>query len=76
MRTSHFAPAAIGVAVVLGFASVPAAAETVIKFSHVVAESTPKGQGALLFKKLAEEQAASLAPASEPVPEPASAGGR
>lgn len=28
----------------------------VIKFSHVVAESTPKGQGALLFKKLAEER--------------------
>ena len=56
MRISHFAPAAIGVAVVLGFASVPAAAETVIKFSHVVAESTPKGQGALLFKKLAEER--------------------
>lgn len=28
----------------------------VIKFSHVVAENTPKGQGALLFKKLAEER--------------------
>ncbi|MDV7213177.1 C4-dicarboxylate TRAP substrate-binding protein DctP [Azotobacter beijerinckii] len=28
----------------------------VIKFSHVVAEHTPKGQGALLFKKLAEER--------------------
>jgi C4-dicarboxylate-binding protein DctP len=56
MRTSHFAPAAIGVAAVLGLASLPAAAETVIKFSHVVAESTPKGQGALLFKKLAEER--------------------
>jgi C4-dicarboxylate-binding protein DctP len=27
-----------------------------IKFSHVVAENTPKGQGALLFKKLAEER--------------------
>ena len=33
-----------------------AGAEIVIKFSHVVAESTPKGQGALLFKKLAEER--------------------
>lgn len=33
-------------------------AETVIKFSHVVAENTPKGQGALLFKKLAEERLA------------------
>jgi C4-dicarboxylate-binding protein DctP len=28
----------------------------VVKFSHVVAENTPKGQGALLFKKLAEER--------------------
>lgn len=27
----------------------------VIKFSHVVAESTPKGQGALKFKEVAEE---------------------
>jgi C4-dicarboxylate-binding protein DctP len=33
-----------------------AVAEIVIKFSHVVAESTPKGQGALLFKQLAEER--------------------
>lgn len=29
---------------------------TVIKFAHVVADNTPKGQGALLFKKLAEER--------------------
>lgn len=28
----------------------------VIKFSHVVADETPKGQGALLFKKMAEEK--------------------
>jgi C4-dicarboxylate-binding protein DctP len=56
MRNSLMASAAIGVAVILGFASVPASAEVVIKFSHVVAESTPKGQGALLFKKLAEER--------------------
>ncbi|PRB81003.1 TRAP transporter substrate-binding protein [Pseudomonas sp. MYb185] len=28
----------------------------VIKFAHVVADNTPKGQGALLFKKLAEER--------------------
>jgi C4-dicarboxylate-binding protein DctP len=34
------------------------AAEIVIKFSHVVAENTPKGQGALLLKKLAEERLA------------------
>ncbi|CAD5109572.1 TRAP transporter substrate-binding protein [Zestomonas carbonaria] len=30
----------------------------VIKFSHVVADDTPKGKGALLFKKLAEERLA------------------
>lgn len=28
----------------------------IIKFSHVVAENTPKGKGALLFKQLAEER--------------------
>ena len=33
-----------------------AQAEIVIKFSHVVAENTPKGKGALLFKQLAEER--------------------
>ena len=35
---------------------VQAADPIVIKFSHVVAENTPKGQGALLFKKLVEER--------------------
>ena len=34
------------------------AEEITIKFSHVVADSTPKGQGAVLFKKLAEERLA------------------
>lgn len=29
-----------------------------LRFSHVVGENTPKGQGALLFKKLAEERLA------------------
>src|SRR5476651_2825157 len=33
-----------------------AADPIVIKFAHVVADNTPKGQGALLFKKLAEER--------------------
>ena len=33
-----------------------AADPVVIKFSHVVADDTPKGQGALLFKKLVEEK--------------------
>ncbi|MNU76007.1 C4-dicarboxylate-binding periplasmic protein precursor [compost metagenome] len=36
--------------------SVMAADPVIIKFSHVVAEQTPKGQGALLFKKLVEER--------------------
>lgn len=53
-RASLAATAALALAA-LGAA--PAAwAETVIKFSHVVADSTPKGQGALMFKKLAEER--------------------
>ncbi len=34
------------------------ASEIVIKFSHVVADNTPKGQGAQLFKKLVEERLA------------------
>lgn len=38
--------------------SAQAADPIVIKFSHVVADSTPKGQGALLFKKLVEERLA------------------
>ena len=33
-----------------------AAEPIVIKFSHVVAEDTPKGKGALMFKRLAEER--------------------
>lgn len=46
-------------AVSIGLAGIATAAEPiVIKFSHVVAEHTPKGQGALLFKKLAEERLA------------------
>ena len=33
-----------------------AAEPIVIKFSHVVGDQTPKGQGALMFKKLAQER--------------------
>ncbi|HBX57242.1 C4-dicarboxylate TRAP substrate-binding protein DctP [Pseudomonas sp. UBA2684] len=33
-----------------------AEAPIIIKFAHVVADNTPKGQGALIFKKLAEER--------------------
>ena len=39
------------------FAGLAGAADPIsIKFAHVVAEHTPKGQGALMFKKLAEER--------------------
>ncbi|WP_271411652.1 C4-dicarboxylate TRAP substrate-binding protein DctP [Pseudomonas sp. Q1-7] len=54
-----FKPAlkALACALALGAAGIAQAADPiVIKFSHVVAEHTPKGQGALLFKKLAEER--------------------
>lgn len=44
-------------ALALGAAGLAQAADPiVIKFSHVVAEHTPKGQGALMFKKLVEER--------------------
>lgn len=47
---------ALGAAVALSFsASALAQNPIVIKFSHVVAESTPKGQGALKFKEVAEQ---------------------
>ncbi|MCP1605408.1 C4-dicarboxylate-binding protein DctP [Pseudomonas citronellolis] len=49
--------ALLGVLAVFGAGLAQAAeAPVVIKFSHVVAENTPKGQGALLFKRLAEER--------------------
>ena len=38
--------------------AVQAADPILIKFSHITADSTPKGQGALLFKKLVEERLA------------------
>ena len=48
---------AVVCALALGASSLALAADpVVIKFSHVVAEQTPKGQGALLFKKLVEER--------------------
>ncbi|MFP3866479.1 TRAP transporter substrate-binding protein [Pseudomonas sp. B21-047] len=44
-------------ALALGTLSLAHAADPVIiKFSHVVADQTPKGQGALMFKKLVEER--------------------
>jgi len=48
---------AAGLATLMLFASSAQAQEPiVIKFSHVVARDTPKGQGADYFKKLAEER--------------------
>ena len=42
---------------ILALTAVPGQAEPiVIKFAHVVAEDTPKGKGALLFKRLVEER--------------------
>ncbi|MBE0597584.1 MAG: TRAP transporter substrate-binding protein [Desulfuromonadales bacterium] len=46
----------LAMAVVFAFASSGMAAPIVIKFSHVVAVDTPKGQAAEYFKKLAEER--------------------
>ncbi len=48
---------ALACALSLSIAGLAQAADPiVIKFSHVVADHTPKGQGAALFKKLAEER--------------------
>ncbi|GIZ12453.1 C4-dicarboxylate TRAP substrate-binding protein DctP [Pseudomonas sp. NCCP-436] len=48
---------ALACALSLSIAGLAQAADPiVIKFSHVVAEHTPKGQGAMLFKKLVEER--------------------
>ena len=60
MRSTRRALLLTGSAIAaLGLATADAAAsEIVIKFSHVVAEHTPKGQGALMIKKLAEERLA------------------
>lgn len=47
---------ALGFTAVLSFAGhAMAASPMVIKFSHVVADATPKGQGALKFKEVAEK---------------------
>jgi C4-dicarboxylate-binding protein DctP len=54
-----FSAKALVCALSLGLAGMAQAADPItIKFSHVVAEHTPKGQGAILFKKLAEERLA------------------
>ncbi|OYQ71194.1 C4-dicarboxylate ABC transporter [Wohlfahrtiimonas chitiniclastica] len=50
------APAVFAYGSLMSFAAAQSDEPIVIKFSHVVADSTPKGQGAQLFKKLAEER--------------------
>ncbi len=53
----NFTFKALACAMSLSFAGLVQAADPiVIKFAHVVADSTPKGQGALLFKQMAEER--------------------
>ncbi|MCZ7566174.1 MAG: TRAP transporter substrate-binding protein [Burkholderiales bacterium] len=52
----RLALAAAVAAFALGTAGTAFAQPVVIKFSHVVAEKTPKGQGALKFKELAEKK--------------------
>ena len=52
-----FTAKALVCALSLSLAGLAQAADPiVIKFAHVVADNTPKGQGALMFKKLAEER--------------------
>src|SRR6476661_875071 len=53
MIRRHFL--AVALAAVLPAAPAFAQSPVVIKFSHVVAENTPKGKGALKFKELAEK---------------------
>lgn len=55
LRRTLLAMALAAGALALPFAA-SAQAPIVIKFSHVVAEQTPKGQGALKFKELAEKK--------------------
>jgi C4-dicarboxylate-binding protein DctP len=50
------AAAAVLAAVALAAPTAKAAEPIVIKFSHVVAEKTPKGQGAVLFQQKVEER--------------------
>jgi len=46
--------AALAGAIAIAFTTAVGAQPIVVKFSHVVAEATPKGQGALKFKEVAE----------------------
>lgn len=54
MKIQSLTMKALGIGLALAFSASVQAAPIVVKFSHVVAENTPKGQGALKFKELAE----------------------
>jgi len=58
MKISKVAVALAGacVSLALTIGSTQAQQPIIIKFSHVVANDTPKGKGAEYFKKLAEER--------------------
>jgi C4-dicarboxylate-binding protein DctP len=56
MKLSKLMKGLVVAAVALALPMTASAAPIVIKFSHVVAQNTPKGQAADYFKKLAEER--------------------
>ena len=51
----HWLPAAVAAVLLLSAGAATAQQPIIIKFSHVVANDTPKGKGALKFKELAEK---------------------
>ncbi|MBX6328356.1 MAG: DctP family TRAP transporter solute-binding subunit [Pseudolabrys sp.] len=55
MKKSLAMLTAVAVALVFGQAAASAQSPIILKFSHVVANDTPKGKGALKFKELAEK---------------------
>jgi C4-dicarboxylate-binding protein DctP len=56
MKRRTLITAGAAAAATLGVGRINAQQPIVVKFSHVVAENTPKGQGSLKFKALAEER--------------------
>jgi C4-dicarboxylate-binding protein DctP len=56
LKSSKAITLALALGLAAGLATGARAEEIVIKFAHVVAENTPKGQGAIMFKKLVEER--------------------
>lgn len=55
---SHLLKGLLASLVLSAAVCVQAAEPIIIKFSHITADSTPKGQGALLFQKLVDERLA------------------